>query len=93
MAFTNIKNGDIPDANVLMANFNYLLSLIGASQIIMKDTAFNISQAATGTVCFFGWDINNKMLYFYPGDTSIGLITIGGAAAGPISDVSTQERG
>ncbi len=66
---------------------------ISTGSIIKRGTLANLTAAAAGAICFLGWAIDKNTIYLYPGDANIGLIPIGGAAAGSISDIETSERG
>ena len=93
MALTTISNGDVPDATVLMANFNAL----AGGQVLKVDTYANlkIAAAAAPTTPFIGLASDIKAAVIYWGDATVGdagFIIIGGAAAGPSADLPT-ERG
>lgn len=66
----NIQNGDVPDASVLMANFNFL----GDGKGIKQDTYENliVFAAATSTTPFLAFSTDTKQLVFYCGDTNYG---------------------
>jgi len=87
-----IKNGDIPDAEKLMANLEYLNSAIATgSGIITGAYSFLKSHAAASpTEPFDCWATDTKQRLFYCGDTSQGdegFIVLGGAA------INTTEEG
>lgn len=66
----NIQNGDIPDATVLMANFNFL----GDGKGLKQDTFANLATFAAGdpTVPFLCLASDTMQLMFYCGDTGYG---------------------
>ena len=74
MALTNIINGNIPDANVLMANFNYLLGLAFSGGNIKIDTYANlrIIAAAAPTTPFFCIATDADLYMLYCGNVARG---------------------
>lgn len=83
MALTNIVNGQVPDATPLMANFNYLLGLIGGGQAIMADTYANLQAHAaenpTAPFSCIATDLDAIMVYCGKSDrgpNADGFITI-----------------
>ncbi|MFA5160914.1 MAG: hypothetical protein WC421_01600 [Elusimicrobiales bacterium] len=85
----NIKNGDTPDADILMANFNYL----DVGGIAFKSGTYEELKgyaAANPAKCFDCWAADLKQRMFYCGDPTQGdggFIVLGGAAT------STEEVG
>ena len=70
MAFTTISNGDVPDADILMANFNYLAGGAG----IKSDTyaALIITAAAAPTTAFLCIATDSNLFLLYTGDVTAG---------------------
>jgi len=66
----NIQNGDVPDAEKLMANFEYLDAKSG----VRVDTLANLktSAAATPTKPFLCYASDYDQLFFYTGNISAG---------------------
>ncbi len=52
-----------------------------------RGTLAEIQAAAIGAGCFTAYDYEHGTVYFYPGDPAVGIIVIGGAAAGPEADL------
>lgn len=95
MAYTTIANGDVPDATVLMANFDFLKAgggVLSGTLAVLKTAAL-----AAPTVPFLciATDLNYTP-YIYVGVSTVGdagFIPLGGPAAGPASDIEGTERG
>lgn len=76
-------------------NFQLLnpdMSLSTADNAIKSGTLAELQALAAGTKRWNGWATDVKTYYVYPGDESVGLIPLGGAAAGAPEDL-TEERG
>ena len=84
MALTTIQNGDTPDANVLMANFNWLAAGKGiktGTYAALK--TFAAANAAEPFLCIATMDNGSLQLMCYMGAAGVGdagFVTIGGAA-------------
>jgi len=86
MALTTITNGDLPDATVLMANFNFLAGGAG----IKSDTFANLRTAAAiaPTTPFVCIATDDKLFMLYCGDAASadgGFITLASWVTGGIS--------
>jgi len=76
----NIQNGDVPDANVLMANLNYLAE--GKGLKVGSYNALKTFAAAAPSAPFICYASDNKQAMLYTGDISVGadgFIALGGA--------------
>jgi len=75
-----IHNGDMPDADDVMANFNWL----SAGKGVKKDTYDNLLACAAAAPAepFLCYATDNRQAMLYTGDSSIGtngFIALGGA--------------
>jgi len=66
----NIQNGDVPDADKLMANFNYLDDKSG----VRIDTLANLTiiAASAPTKPFLCYASDQDQLLFYTGNINVG---------------------
>lgn len=66
----NIQNGDVPDADKLMANFNYLDSKSGVRVDTFDNLAASAASAPARTFLCYASDLTQ--LFFYTGDVNVG---------------------
>ena len=99
----DLSAGDILTGQILCVvydgvNFQLLnpdMSALRASSganAIKFGTLAQLQALAVGAALWQGWSTDKKTYYLYPGDAAIGLIALGGAAAGTVGDLGV-ERG
>ena len=64
LPFPNVKNGDVPDVSLIMADLNYLLTLIGSGGATIAEGLFS-ARPESPTSAQFYYATDQKQMYFY----------------------------